>query len=419
MKTLKIRFQDPSGDERLVSLSDVSRLSEEFRDVRVPTCALKVTRNEASNAWIAEVSDAETPIRLSDQSIYRMLIVPGLQFAIGDTRVQILEPNASVQKGFPPVPRGVSSWRTVTSEGEDLLRSLANAARTNLSVYIEGETGTGKEILAHLVHAWSARNTGPFVAINCAALPVGIAESELFGHVKGAYTGAHRDRPGALLQAHGGTLFLDEIGDLPLELQAKLLRFLECGEIRPVGSDRVMKSTVRVVSATHKPLDLMVKEKTFRQDLYYRLASVPLKVLPLRQRPQDIRLLATEFAEELGHILSQESLKLLCEKSWRGNARELKHAIERASGCAGGRGNAMLTTEYFEFLEDSAPEITDSAATVLRLQDMERVMLIRALKKTNGNRANAAKLLGVARSTLFEMLKRHSLRVKPVQLFDH
>ncbi len=419
MKALQIRFQDPSGDERLVSLLDATRLSEQFRDVRVPTQALKVTKDGNLNAWVAEVSDQQMPIRISDQSIYRMLIVPGLQFSMGDTKVQILNQLQSDMIGLPAIPRGLQEWKTCTPEGLALLRALANAARTNLSVYLEGETGTGKEILAHLVHGWSGRSSGPFVAINCAALPLGVAESELFGHVKGAFTGAHRDRAGALLQAHGGTLFLDEIGDLPLELQSKLLRFLECGEIRPVGSDRILKSQVRVVCATHKPLTEMVQAQTFRQDLYYRLASVPLKVHPLRERPQDIELLANTFADELGHTLSQEVLRMFGAKVWNGNARELKHAIERASGCAGGPGNAMLTTDHFSFLGETVDSIADSPLALLRLSDMERVMLIKALKRTNGNRANAAKLLGVARSTLFEMLKRHSVKMKPVSLFDH
>lgn len=418
-KALQVRFQDPSGDERLVSLLDATRFSEQFRDVRVPTRALKVTQDGVDNAWVAEVSDPKNPIRMSDQSIYRMLLVPGLQFSIGDTRVQIVNQATEPMKGLPPIPRGVREWRTCAPEGIALLAALANAARTNLSVYLEGETGTGKEVLAHLLHAWSARSTGPFVAINCAALPAGVAESELFGHVKGAYTGAHRDRPGALLQAHGGTLFLDEIGDLAIELQAKLLRFLECGEIRPVGSDRVLRSQVRVVCATHKPLAEMVGVRSFREDLYYRLASVPLHVHPLRDRPADIELLANAFAHELGHTLSQEVLRVFSAKSWKGNARELKHAIERASGCAGGPGNAMLTTDHFSFLSETVEAIVESPLSVLKLSDMERVMLIKALKRTNGNRAHAAKLLGVARSTLFEMLKRHSVKMKPVPLFDH
>src|SRR3954467_3600220 len=169
------------------------------------------------------------------------------------------------------------------------------AAATPLSIYLAGETGTGKEVLAHLLHAWSQRAPGPFGPVHGGALPLSLAESELFGHVKGAFTGAVQSRPGALMQAHGGTLFLDEIGDLPLDIQVKLLRFLENGEIRPVGADRASRADVRIVCATHHPLHKLVEEGKFRRDLYYRLASVTIEIPSLRARPDDIHMLATKF----------------------------------------------------------------------------------------------------------------------------
>src|SRR6185437_13187356 len=183
------------------------------------------------------------------------------------------------------------------------------------------ETGTGKEVLAHLLHAWSARASGPFVPINCGALPLSLAESELFGHVKGAFTGAANQRPGALMQAHGGTLFLDEIGDLPLDIQVKLLRFLENGEIRPVGADRPSRADVRLICATHHPLQKLVEEGKFRRDLYYRLASVTLEIPSLRSRPEDVEMLARKFATELGKTISTQALLRLQVHSWPGNVR--------------------------------------------------------------------------------------------------
>jgi DNA-binding NtrC family response regulator len=233
-----------------------------------------------------------------------------------------------------------------------------------------------------------------------------LAESELFGHTKGAYTGAFRSRAGALLQAHGGTLFLDEIGDLSPDIQVKLLRFLENGEIRPVGSDSTLKSEVRLICATHRPLEKLVAEGKFRQDLYFRLASITLKIPALRERPEDVRLLAERFAAEFGKVLAPEVGERLLRHSWPGNVRELRHALERASGMAEPE-QLLLKTEDFEFLENSAAAPADES---LNLRDVERRLLVRALEMSRGNRAQAARLLGVARSTLFEMLRRHRLR---------
>jgi transcriptional regulator with PAS, ATPase and Fis domain len=239
-----------------------------------------------------------------------------------------------------------------------------------------------------------------------------LAESELFGHVKGAFTGALHHRPGALLQAHGGTLFLDEVGDLPLDIQVKLLRFLENGEIRPVGADHPSRVDVRLICATHQPLQKLVEENKFRRDLYYRIASITLPIPTLRSRPEDIDLLARKFSQDLNKTLSSRALLRLQAHAWPGNVRELRHAVERASGLAG-CFNPVLGEEAFEFLltpENIAqtPEL-ELGASALSLHEMERIVLLKALKLSRGNRARAAKILGVARSTLFEMLKRHKI----------
>jgi two-component system response regulator HupR/HoxA len=242
-----------------------------------------------------------------------------------------------------------------------------------------------------------------------------LAESELFGHVKGAYTGALQNRTGALLQAHNGTLFLDEIGDLSHETQVRLLRFLESGEIKAVGSDRVITADVRIVCATHLPLKDLVEQGKFRRDLYYRLASITIEIPSLRSRPEDIEMLALGYARELGKTLSPQSLNRLRAYNWPGNVRELRHAIERASGVSG-PFETMLTDASFEFLFGHLQKIqcedlvaAEPPLTFLRLDEMEKWMILKALKLCHGNRSDAAKLLGVARSTLFEMIKRHRI----------
>ena len=332
--------------------------------------------------------------------------------ATGITFLQDLEDHS-----LPLFPRGVRAWKSLSETGAKLLWQTKKVAATPLSVYISGETGTGKELIAHLLHAWSESHSGPFVAINCGALPLSLVESELFGHVKGAFTGADNGRIGAFLQAHNGTLFLDEVGNLPPEVQVKLLRFLEDGEIRPVGSDRVVHSHVRLVCATHLPLLKLVEEGKFRKDLYFRIASVTLKIPSLRERPDDIEMLATEISARLGKVLPQATLSKLKSYSWPGNVRELQHSIERACGMAG-PFEAVLSEDLFEWDEMkglSAGEVVTGREEpaefdgVLRIDEMEKILLLKALRITNGNRQAAAKLLGVARSTVFDMLKRHRI----------
>lgn len=313
---------------------------------------------------------------------------------------------------LPEQPPQLRHWLTCSEAGRALLWNAKKSAATPLSIYIAGETGTGKEVLAQLLHAWSPRASGPFVPLHCAALPLSLAESELFGHVKGAFTGATHQRPGALMQAHGGTLFLDEIGDLPLDIQVKLLRFLENGEIRPVGADRPSRVDVRLVCATHHPLKKLVEEGKFRRDLYYRLASVTLEIPSLRSRPEDVELLAKKLCKELGKSISTQAILRLQAHSWPGNVRELRHSLENACGMAG-PFQEILNEDAFEFLLtpqtlNQTPELEFGGA-MLSLVEMERHMLLKALKLARGNRANAAKILGVARSTLFEMLKRHKI----------
>jgi transcriptional regulator with GAF, ATPase, and Fis domain len=218
----------------------------------------------------------------------------------------------------------------------ELARMIRLVAPKTATVLIEGETGTGKEVVAKAVHRLSTRAGKPFVVLNCAAIPESLLEAELFGHTRGAFTGAVTSRTGRIEAAHGGTLFLDEIGEMPLALQAKMLRFLECGELQKVGENESVRVDVRVIAATHQELERRAAEKTFRLDLYHRLAVFPLTVPALRDRVEDIPLLVEFFLEQMGltsprKAISEGALVRLRDHDWPGNVRELMHVLERGS----------------------------------------------------------------------------------------
>lgn len=416
----QLKVNDPSGETRIFPLNGTATLGREehhsipLRDPLAPKDAavlwpVATGDRGASPFWIRMTADAPS-CRLGDLAVREAHVPAGVPVYVGESRLTLETIETAL--ALPSFPDGVRPWLTRSESGRELLWMARKAAATPLSLYLAGETGTGKEVLAHLLHAWSERASGPFVPLHCGALALSLVESELFGHVKGAFTGAHAQRPGALMQAHNGTLFLDEVGDLPMDIQIKLLRFLENGEIRPVGADRVLKADVRLICATHHPLEKLVDEGKFRRDLYYRLASVTLSIPTLRSRPEDIELLARRFAAELDKTISPRSLLRLKAHTWPGNVRELRHAVERAAGLSG-PFEPTLTEEAFQFLISprnvlSAPEL-EMGASALSLAEMERLMLLKALRLSGGNRTDAAKILGVARSTLFEMLKRHRI----------
>jgi DNA-binding NtrC family response regulator len=297
----------------------------------------------------------------------------------------------------------------------DVQKRLGRAAGTNSTVLITGETGTGKEVAARVLHRASARADGPFVAVNCAAIPQDLLESELFGHGKGAFTGAHAERRGRFEEAHGGTLFLDEVGDMPLAMQAKLLRVLQERAITPLGTSRTIAVDVRLVAATHRDLPGMVAAGTFRQDLLYRLNVIPLYMPPLRERIADILPLAEHFlvalagpSDEARKHLSADAQRLLVSFTWPGNVRELANAIERAHALA---SSSLLTREDFAFLFDSGTHPADAIPASLlelplneALAQLERASITRALALADGNRAEAARRLGISRQSLYTRL---------------
>ncbi|MEP7226294.1 MAG: sigma-54 dependent transcriptional regulator [Gemmatimonadales bacterium] len=299
----------------------------------------------------------------------------------------------------------------------DVMKTLARVAPSQATVLVLGETGTGKELVARTIHRYSERATRRFVAVNCSALAEGLLESELFGHVKGAFTGAAASRPGLFREADKGTLFLDEIGDISPGLQAKLLRALQEHEIVPVGSEAPVKVDVRVIAATHHDLPDLVRQGRFREDLYYRLDVVTLSLPPLRGRRQDIPLLVDHFLRTLSSrhgrgpvAVDPEALRRLLGYDWPGNIRELQNVLERAVLLAeqGVIGPEHLATT----VRPSATALPDTpvATHALRgLEEVEREHVIRVLAATGGNREESSRILGISRRTLTRMIQRWGL----------
>jgi two-component system response regulator AtoC len=304
-----------------------------------------------------------------------------------------------------------------------VLEHVEQVAPTDASVFIQGETGTGKELIARAIHLGSARAEGPFVKVNCAALSPSVLESELFGHEKGAFTGAMQRRVGRFELADGGTLFLDEVGDLPLDTQIKLLRVIQERELERVGGNETVKVDIRLVTATHRDLDALVTEGKFREDLYYRLNVFPLRMPPLRERADDVEELAEHFARrfaaKLGRRFSAidpEAMAKLRAYAWPGNVRELENTLERAMIlCTDG----TVRTEQLQLrslpgpsrsVTPSPPAPASAAPTTgtlsEQLDDLERARLATALEKHRGRKSDVARELGINRSTLYYRLKK-------------
>jgi DNA-binding NtrC family response regulator len=297
----------------------------------------------------------------------------------------------------------------------EVLKLIGLASSTNVTVLLTGETGSGKEVLARLLHGASMRAEAPFIAVNCAAIPAELLESELFGHVKGSFTGAVADRAGRFRQARGGTLLLDEIGDMPLTMQAKVLRVIEDKRFTPVGAAQEESADVRLVAATHRDLGEWVRDGHFREDLYHRLSVLPIRVPSLRERPEDIPALASHFLAHFSHSekhLSDDALDLLRAYTWPGNVRELRNLIERA--CVTVRGTIIVESDVSTLLNPSKA-IDISTANLLQLplpeaiSGLERIMIQQALRESRNNRAEAARRLGIHRQLLYAKLKEYGL----------
>ncbi|WP_175870575.1 sigma-54 dependent transcriptional regulator [Burkholderia sp. BCC0397] len=298
----------------------------------------------------------------------------------------------------------------VSTAMRDVQKQVGRAAMSDATVLVTGETGTGKEVAARVLHAASARHAGPFVAVNCAAIPADLLESELFGHRRGAFTGAHADRAGRLVEADGGTLFLDEIGDMPAAMQAKLLRALQERQVTPLGADRPTAIDIRVVAATHRDLAAAVANGTFREDLFYRLNVIPLHLPPLADRVADILPLAAHFLGSAAGMrplhLTNDAQRALLDHRWPGNVRELRNVMERAAALA--PGPAVSAADLGVAVVPARQSGADAVPAHLldmplseALAMVERAAILHALERANGNRAEAARQLGIGRQSLY------------------
>ena len=328
----------------------------------------------------------------------------------------------SVQVNRPSLHQS-PSWgveqRTIIGKSPKILevyKTLARAAMSVSTVLVVGESGTGKELIARAIHDNSGRRNQKFLALNCGALSEHLLESELFGHVKGAFTGAIVDKKGVFEHAQGGTLFLDEIGDISPALQIKLLRVLQEEEFKPVGSNEIRKSWARVIAATHRDLESLVKQGKFREDLYYRLKVISIELPPLRERMEDLPQLVEFFLLKYAHKnkkivshVSNEAMELLSSYSWPGNIRELEHAIESAVAMT---QSTILFSEDFpveirRMRKEAPPESPMSDS----LESLERLHILRILEETHFNKSRASELLGIDRATLYRKAHRYGIRL--------
>ena len=299
-----------------------------------------------------------------------------------------------------------------------VLETVAQVSDLPANILIEGESGTGKELIARAIHSSSSRAAGPFIPINCAAIPETLLESELFGYVRGAFTDARRDRPGLFREASGGMVFLDEISEMPLTLQTKLLRLLEDKEVRPLGANQSEKVDTRVLSASNRNLDELVRTGKFRQDLYYRLNVIRIELPALRHRSADIPLLVKHFIDKFAdgarrnvEGIREEALAALKSYDWPGNIRELEHTIERAVLL--GKGTLVGLEDLPAHLVargESAIVLAQALDHRLTLRDLEREYIGKVLANTNGNKTEAARILGVDRTTLYRKLEEYKFK---------
>jgi two-component system response regulator AtoC len=321
-------------------------------------------------------------------------------------------------------PTTLEAPRTLIGSSPKIVEVYKTIARATLSastVLIRGESGTGKELVARAVHQNSDRKNKKFVAVNCGALTESLLESELFGYMKGSFTGANHDKKGLFEEASGGSLFLDEIGDISLGLQVKLLRVLQEGEVRAVGSNDVIKVNVRIIAATHRDLDQHVAENKFREDLYYRLKVIEIDIPPLRDRKEDIPELAqvflAKYSAKLGKkipTISKEALHTLMNYSWPGNVRELEHQIERAVALTSA---SVLSSDDFDFGSDASRKTIETFhgspnTSSNSLEDMEKEHILKVLKEVDYNKSRASEVLGIDRATLYRKAQKYGIALK-------
>lgn len=432
---------DPATRAKLALPRAVMRLAEhelvalagpdQGRSWKLSSGPLKVGQGASADVTLADpavsrhhLTIEETPegVRLCDPGsrngtlvngmpVKEAFLFPGSTIEIGDTvlRLQRQRAGGEARGNFAALVGQSAPMRS-------LFRELGKVATTSLSVVLIGETGTGKELVCRAIHQQSPRAARPYVVLDCAATDPSLMAAAMFGHTAGAFTGAAGARSGAFVSASGGTLFIDEVGELPLELQPKLLRVLETKEVQPVGADAPLRVDVRIVSATHRNLEEMVAAGRFRQDLYYRLAGLVVEVPPLRDRRDDVLPLARHFlsAANPGLALSPGAERALVAYAWPGNVRELKNVLERSAALAG--PVAVLAEEHLVFGRGARPAPVPppgtgtSPAPARSLEEVEREAVAAALASSRWNKVEASRLLGITRKTLDAKIEKYGLK---------
>jgi DNA-binding NtrC family response regulator len=407
------------GRERTFPLgaAGVSLGKDPVNDVALddPFVSARHLRIEARDGrWLVSDLGSTNGTWVGGVRVERAALELGAVLRLGDVEV-VLEPRGREARERPEPFEGMLSTDPVMREMFDLVQRVG---ASDAAVTILGDTGTGKELVARALHARSPRVAGPFIPVNCSAIAETLIESELFGHEKGAFSGAEKQRKGAFEEADGGTLFLDEIGELPIDLQPKLLRVLELGEVKRVGSSRPLTVNVRIVAATHRDLRAQVRAGKFREDLFYRLCVVPITVPPLRRRRGDVRLLAEAFLQRaapraLSLRWSEEALQRLEAYDWPGNVRQLRNVVQRALLFRGeGRDIAASAVTF----EDTRAEPTEGGddgvlwVKGLTMEEIEREAIRLALRRNGGRRAAVVKELQIAKSTVLKRIQQWGMQ---------
>ena len=365
---------------------------------------------KSDEGWVLRDLGSLNGTRVGEVAIKEGLLHSGATITIGETRIRFLADDGRAEEiaVSPHHAFGDVVGRSVRMR--EVFGVLERIAPTDLTVLVGGETGSGKDVIARAIHKSSTRAKGPFVVFDCAAVAPNLIESELFGHVKGAFTGADANREGAFERAHTGTLFLDEIGELSLDLQPKLLRALEQRRVKAVGGQKEIPVDVRIIAATHRNLEQKVKEGAFRQDLFFRLSVVTVQVPPLRHRVEDLPLLVEKLLVDSGKPvgISPETMKILESYDWPGNVRELKNVIESAAAVCDGD---QIEPRHLMFFKPRRRDPTMEKLPLAgkTLESIERNAIQQTLEQCGGNKTRAAKQLGISPSTLYEKVKKYKL----------
>jgi DNA-binding NtrC family response regulator len=402
--------RQPLDEHRLV-IGSGSDCDLVLHDATVSSRHAEITL--AGDGWVLRDLGSKNGVRLHGWPIERAPLAAGMQLRLGKTTLQV---HALASRRAVPLERPGRLMGIVAHSVKmrAVVAQLAQLGPTETTVLLEGETGSGKEVAAQALHGLSARAGAPLVVFDCGAVAPSLAAAELFGHERGAFSGAHAERAGVFEEADGGTLMLDEIGELPLELQPLLLRALETRVVRRVGGQRDRTCDVRVIAATHRNLTEEVKKGRFRMDLYYRLAVARVRLPPLRERPEDLPLLAQAFAAELGVALEPELLAVLASYEWPGNVRELRNFIAR---------QAALPSSPGELLREQRPAELDPIFAGAQLRALsearqqandlfERRYVLEALARAGENISRAAELAGVSRQMFTRLIAKHQLRAR-------